>query len=162
MQEPAGCACDEGASRRGIEPDICEVICAAIFVTLPPRRWLSAPQGMSVRQSDSRRQNHQASLSLSRIGRNVPSGKVYPSILSVDESISFSAALDLGSALRAAKPRVNMAASDLFRARCPSATLTVLRRDVLAQHRSNDAAPQSAAPRYINQGMADLGGWCDA
>jgi hypothetical protein len=31
---------------------------------------------------------------------------VYPSIPRVDESISFSAALDPGSALRAAKPRV--------------------------------------------------------
>ncbi len=39
-----------------------------------------------------------------------------------------------------------MAASDFSRARCPSATHAVLRRGVIAQHRSNDAAPQSAVP----------------
>jgi len=89
--------------------------------------------------------------------------RVYSSILRMDESISVSPALDLGSALRAAKPRWHMAASDLFRTRSSadlfrirsSATLfrirssaahTVVRPDVVGQHRSNGAAPQSAAP----------------
>jgi hypothetical protein len=53
--------------------DTCEVLVAAILValTLPPYRGLPVPLGMRIRRADSRRQNHQASLSLRRIGRSV-------------------------------------------------------------------------------------------
>ena len=95
------------AALRGTEPDTCEVLVAASLValTLPPYRGLPVPLGMRIRRPDSRRQNHHASLSLRRIGRSVKEERcTRPS--RVDESISFSAALDPGSALRAAKPRV--------------------------------------------------------
>ncbi len=101
-----------------------------------------------------------------RIGRNVPTRRgIRPSRV-MDESISVSPALDLGSALRAARPRWHMAASDLFRTRS-SATHTVVRRDVVGQHRSNGAAPQSAAPGTSSRAglisavaMSDTGNEC--
>jgi hypothetical protein len=51
-------------------------------------------------------QNQQAFLSRLRLGRSVKDRKVYPSIPRMNESIPLLAALDPGSALRAAKPRM--------------------------------------------------------
>jgi len=76
--------------------------------------------------------------------------------------VSFSAAPDLGSALRAAKPRWLMAASELSRTRFPSAAHTMVRCDVIARHRGEGAAPQSAVAGMSLWAWPGPGGCCDA
>jgi hypothetical protein len=108
-----------GASRRGPEPDTCEVILAAILVapTLAPCRWLHAPRGMSVRQSDSWPPTTRRPCLSSGLGVASETGSCIRPSCVWTKSIFFSAALDLGSVLRAAKTRVTYGGTWPFQ--CP-------------------------------------------